>query len=49
MDSTPNNTGKRIDLSKLQDKFPAEALEWRIGRAGSTEWISTRGAGRYGV
>jgi hypothetical protein len=27
-------TGKPIDLSRLADKFPADAIEWRIGRAG---------------
>jgi hypothetical protein len=31
---TTPTTGKPIDLSKLQEKFPADALEWRIGRSG---------------
>src|SRR4051812_40686434 len=27
-------TGKPLDLSRLADKFPASAIEWRVGRAG---------------
>jgi hypothetical protein len=34
MDIASTPTGKPIDLSKLQEKFPASEIEWRIGRAG---------------